>query len=59
MGYRTYLHNEIVKHSVNARWMMTAGGGKDGGKAWLRKMGFWQDEITKDWMLEINRKKKR
>jgi len=53
-GYRTHLHNEIAKLNHQAKWMMTAGGNKD-GKAWLKKMGFWKDEITGDWMLEINR----
>ena len=58
MGYRTFLHNEIIKHSPKAKWMMTSGGNKV-SKPWLRKMGFWKDEITNDWMLEINRGKKK
>ncbi len=59
MGYRTFLHNEIVKHSPKARWIMTSGGSKDGGQAWMEKAGFWQEEHTGDWLIEVNRKKKR
>lgn len=55
-GYRTWLHYEIIKHCENAKWIMTARGRKH-SEPWLKKMGFWQDEITNDWMLEINRKK--
>jgi len=46
----------MIKHSPNARWVMTSGGNKDGGRQWLKKMGFWKDDVTGDWMLEVNRK---
>lgn len=56
-GYRTHLHNELIKFQPKAKWITTARAGSKEAKAWLKKMGFWQDEITGDFMLEINRKK--
>jgi len=56
-GYRTYLHNKMIEIYPKMKWIMTARGNKESTR-WLKKMGFWQDEITSDWMLEVNRKKK-
>lgn len=57
-GYRTYLHKKMIEAYPKNKWIMTHKGQKS-SRPWLKKMGFWRDEITKDLMLEVNRKPKK
>lgn len=56
-GLRTALHETLLSSYPTVRRVMSANGTDDGGRAWLKAMGFQRAAATGDWELSIKRKR--